>query len=339
MRSVRLAAALLMAALFAAPAGAAISLWKYNLTDVSASALYPEGGHEYHCLYTAPGASAPSFVAGTYGKFGYFEGWVMPVNSSSAAFTANINWWETNPTPKSGAAALVYSKDVKNVTGKFWNSGNSEMLGSLYDWGSIQGLKINATNEMIQSACLLGDGGAAIGKSHAGLPSLAKAFFGDAGHNIQTCMAGNNLDGEYAYTYTDAAEAAGAGYAVGFKEIGTYEEAQPFNSTVGEGFTATWMAGKKSGPGLYIVAPGKAGAQLLGFYCNTNAAGERTDCFDEVYDLNKTLAVTVCAAGSDGHTTHPPCPGGTMASAAAALRPTALALFLALASILAVLRR
>lgn len=104
------------------------------------------GATEYHCLYTPDGASSPTYVKGTYGLYGYFEG---TVDNSSVA---TVKYWSilpsTGPSLSEDSGAVIrYAANYANLSGDFG--------GFLNSWGAVNGTNnTSPTITQLKDQCL-----------------------------------------------------------------------------------------------------------------------------------------------------------------------------------------
>jgi len=95
---------------------------------------HPLANLEVHC-FELDDAGNPTYVRGTYGQRGYFEGKVIP--GPQQTVDALVNFYEVGLvkglTPDRGSAKISYSEST--VVGKYW--GNERIPGSFGDWGIV----------------------------------------------------------------------------------------------------------------------------------------------------------------------------------------------------------
>jgi hypothetical protein len=276
----------------ATASAATTSLYQYDLSDSAANSNYDEGSIEYHCFDIDGGAT--TYVRGTYGNFGYFEGAVDDIDP----FVFHVNWYETAAgtlTPTMGAATLTYATDYVSVTGPYWSSGTSDISGSYGPWNSQNGVfntddSTSAGQETILQKCLYPGATVAAARSEVAALSDTSAVSGSSeqGENTLCAMpagpAGGSWLGTYTYQYTEAEG--------GSTEKGNYG-INPFSfwGESGMGFLGTWhastgdYAGDK-GPNLYMVVGAGADTSIVGFYCSVDDDGIRTDCYNEFYTVD-----------------------------------------------------
>jgi hypothetical protein len=274
--------------------GAAVttSLYQFALSDSSVNTAYPEGSIEYHCFDVDGGNRV--YVRGTYGNFGYFEGAV----DGNDAQVFHVNWFETASgtlVPTSGAATLTYSGTFDEVTGPFWNTGTSDISGSYGIWLSDSGSEIADDTtapgraEVLQKCMYPGASTASARADIAALDdTTAVSASSEQGENTLCFMpagpAGGSWLGAYTYQYGDD---DGGGLEQG--NYGTNPFA--FWGKSGMGFVGTFHASTGSyagsvGSNIYTVVGDSAKTYLVGFYCNVDDDGIKTECFPEYYEVN-----------------------------------------------------
>lgn len=108
-----------LSALLADAAGT-INLVTYDTTSPGFVMEWPGGATEYHCFYTPDGSAGPTYVKGTYGLFGYFEG---PVDSG---LTATVRYWGILPNSinRDQVTTVTYAADYGELDGGPWTAVN-----------------------------------------------------------------------------------------------------------------------------------------------------------------------------------------------------------------------
>jgi len=274
------------------------SLYVYNLSDVTRNNNYAAGKVENHCFDETP-SGVKTYVRGTYGNYGYFEG----AASANDPMSFLVNWYETSSgtmVPTSGSAYLTYSSDWSQVTGPYWASGASDLMGSWGAWNSNSGWK--AADDLttqgantILTTCLYAGVNAGAHRSNIKALNNVMSVSGHSGQGtndfceVPVGQVGGAWIGSYQYIY-DAAHPSNT------TEDGNYGT-NPFGFWVqsGFGFTGLWYAStgpyaKTYGSNLYMtVSDKKADPVTVGFYCNVKGKFpniQRTACFPEYYTVH-----------------------------------------------------
>ncbi len=265
-----------------------------------------EANIEYHCF------DQNSYVRGTYGMRGYFEGRLD-------GHTAYVNFFETTNdgeslTPSTGSAVITYSDDWSAVDGPFWNSGASTMPGSWGSWGATNGPcekcidHYQSLEQIRLQKCLwnekphhnqLGD----VDGHILGTEQSQNAFF-NIGYGSNHTQG--QLVGGYAYTYTEK-QCNDWGYNCygtnGNREIGSYghDSAQ---AAVKDGRIIASKLQIKAGPlnghigsslyKIFNLEDGKIG--YAGFFCAADwldvpNAGQTMTLVDCSLDIGQDLTV------------------------------------------------
>lgn len=281
-----------IAALCSCALAARTDLYVYELLDAASNDNYPMGSKEFHCFDSDGGQT--TYVRGTYGHFGYFEGAVDAMNNH----TFHVNWYESASgtlTPTMGSATLTYSDNFEEVNGTFWSSGRSDIMDSYGAWYAASGTYVtdddaNATaSELMLRRCLYPGAAAAddrddIDELHE---SYISSFSQDGGGNnfryMQASGAGAWL-GVYQFVYDGSDDAIG-------EERGNYGvDSFAFWVQSGMGFVGTWIASSgpfkgEHGSSLYMVVSENDAPKMVGFYCDVDENDIRTDCYEEAYEV------------------------------------------------------
>ena len=297
-------------------------IWGFGLADDALNTNYYEGGLEYHCFDTTN--TTKTFVRGTYGMFGYFEGEVSP----NDPHTFNVNWWETVTNSitqtRAGSASIKYTLDWTNVTGPYWTSASYGSSSST--WHSINGQYLGSTSEpyiVYLNETLTGPQTALTYCLYPGQAVLAQPAYEPYEVISTSSKLGTNSIcqipfggpsgwlGTYMYNFADDDDVTTQGIETGNYCINSFG----FELKSGFGFIGDWNAmtgpfAGMSGPSVYILAnmDFDAGSTsyrhvMFGYYCNTGADNIRTSCFPESYNIipNTTIVTGIISN---------PCPNG-----------------------------
>ena len=281
-------------------------VFTYTITDASASNLYEQGSTEYHCFDTNSGTK--TFVRGSYGFFGYFEGEVSP----NDPHTFYVNWWETVSgsitASQTGSAAIHYSPDWLNVTGPMWNTASYGPMTSTWsaDAGVYVGLASAAT--LTYNGTTLA--GPLFALRYCLYPGQQASQPRPASYETMTVLSTSSSEGTntfcqapiggpgdwlgvYLFNYNKDDDPTTAGI-----ENGNYGTAPiGFLLKSGFGFVGDWNANTgpnagTSGPNIYIIqdmdftADGTTYTnEMVGFYCNVDENNNRNFCTHEFYDV------------------------------------------------------
>jgi hypothetical protein len=262
-------------------------LFEFDLIDVTANSLYPAGSKELHC-FDIDASGKKTYVRGTYGNFGYFEGKVDRYQFD----IFYVNWFETASSSleaTAGSAILNYSYSWNEVTGPFWTGGSGDISNSYGNWHSINGefkLSDNTTegSNVILSSCLTPGSNYRIDRNLVNSlsePTISSSSYDGVNEFCRLPVGVGVWLGSYQYVYRE-----------GVVERGTYGiDSLTFLGESGMGFVGTWKAisgpyQDQSGSALYsIVGVSPTASVIVGFFCFTNEAGIRTNCTNEYYEV------------------------------------------------------
>jgi hypothetical protein len=270
------------------------SLYQYTTSDAAANYNYPEGSIEYHCFDSSTGVK--SYVRGTYGYVGYFEGAVDPNNPQ--AFL--VDWWDTTTTddgllPNSGSAVLTYDATFASVQGTYWSAGTSDILNSYGPWSAQDGAVIaddssaSGQSQILQK-CLYAGASVAVPRDSIAALTATTAISGESeqGQNVYCAMPAGPAAGPWLASYY---------YVYGDDDGGTTEKGThgtdsiTFWAASGMGQTTTWNAATgvyagDMGTGIYMITATTTATYIVGFYCYINDDYVRTSCDTESYTVN-----------------------------------------------------
>jgi hypothetical protein len=286
---------LLLVSLGTAAAGAqSTHMLRYKLQDASLNGQYAEGSNEYHCFDVTD--EQRTYVRGTYGFYGYFEGAV----DSADPLVFHVNWWETGKgtlLPTSGAGTIKYSATFETISGPYWESGSSDMLGSYGVWSAANGTVVARDNspsgkQAILQKCLYP--GAATARPRTSIAALtqtsAVSGSADTGEVTLCSMPAGPANGSWLGTYT---------YVYGDDDGGGTERGNYGTNSFaiwgasGMGYVGTWHASTGGYAGtqgslLHLTVADDTKTYMVGFFCNVNAKLVQTECFTEYYEVTST---------------------------------------------------
>ena len=293
-------------------------IWSYHIADDTASTMYEGGSTEYHCFDTDSGTK--TFVRGTYGMFGYFEGAV----SLTDPHTFYVNWWETVSASitktSAGSAALTYASDWTSVTGPSWNTASYGSMSS--SWDAITGVALgmsSAATVTVNGTTLAGpmaslrycfypgqQASSPIPASYATMNVLSTGSSEGTNTFCEVPIGGpGDWAGVYMFNYNKDDDPTTAGI-----ELGVYgTTSSGFMLKSGFGYVGDWHAYTgpfqgNSGPNIYVsgqmdfTADGTQYTNVMvGFYCNVDPnTYERNFCTHELYDVVDDV-VNACPQG------------------------------------------
>jgi hypothetical protein len=272
-------------------------LRRFEIQDETRNENYEQGKFEYHCFDIVDGVR--TYVRGTYGMYGYFEGSPADASNPHVFF---INWYESIASefiPGSGTARIVYNSAFNNVTGHYWYTASSDVkLDSNFGhWHASDGsylakdTDVNGEAKML-TRCLYP--GITFAKKRSEIKQIGDgvtAYTGVSEQGINTfCVmpAGGAGPAQWLGTYR----------YIGSEEEGSYIEygnsginSFGFSMKSGLGFIGSWHASTAKyngtyGPCLYGVVADGIGAMMVGFYCIIDFDTlERLECSNEYYNL------------------------------------------------------
>lgn len=274
-------------------------LYQYQLNDDVANYNYAEGSVEYHCF--DEDSAEKTYVRGTYGYFGYFEGKVDPVNSH----LFYVSFYESTAgtlVPVSGAAALTYNSDFTAVIGPYWATGSSKMhktdswgvwnasLGSIIANDSTQ-----TGRDVLLEKCLFS--GITLAKERESIAALTgtTSISGSSGQGVNTLckMPAGPAYGSWLGTYT---------YIFPEDEGGETEKGNygtnpfAFQAVSGMGFVGNFHSSTGPDTGLtgsvlYMISGTIDGETTIrGFFCYVDENLVHTECYAESYRVNDVNA-------------------------------------------------
>lgn len=269
------------------------SMYTFTINDY-VNFNYPEGSLEYHCFESSGGNK--TYVRGTYGYFGYFEGAV----DSSNPLTFFVDWWDTSSTatgllPNGGSAVITYNSAFTSMEGTYWNAGTSDVLNSFDSWSAKNGIlttddSTTAGQNMILQKCLYAGAALAAPRDSVAALTNTKAISGksEQGTTVFCMMPAGPAVGPWLGTYY---------FVYGDDDGGTTEDGNhgtdgiTFWGASGMGLTGSWSASTgvyagDVGTHVYMVTASTTTTYIVGFYCNIDENFVRTDCATELYTVS-----------------------------------------------------
>jgi hypothetical protein len=247
---------------------------------------------EYHCFNYNNGKR--SYVRGTYGSYGYFEGAVDPINPLSFF----LNWYETSLltlSGVSGSAVLNYSSTWSAVSGISWSGGSGDLDDSYRSWSSSNGTLLaddstTSGSNILLTNCLYPGANYATPRSSIEIlkdKSIASASSDGTNSFCQVPAGGFGLwFGTYLYRYTIDKD------GVTGTETGTYGvDSLAFLLKSGMGIVGQWKAvtgpyAGDHGSNLYVVLSTSSPKVLVvGFSCFLDSNSKRRQCQSEYYEV------------------------------------------------------